>query len=296
MFHFIPFLLLVVPIFYGVIGYLKNKNSSKEPNQNKNWASSTAVFNSAVLYALSFNLIFFIQELFLALGKKWLGLRAYLYHNNHNWDGTHPMEGLAQGLGALAILIFGVIVFQLTKVVKQTSWLYVFLVWLSFQGFAQSLPQFITAFIARDTDTGQAFTYLKIGDTLGLLISIICTFLMLYICAVYSKIFLRISPNHSTLFNAFSKFRYLFGIIILGSLLGAVICIPFRIMPLDRAIMPFMVTLISVPMIWAYAWKASPGKVNNNVINHKTALVPISILFLLLLFFQLVLAKGVVIE
>lgn len=296
LFHFTPFLLLIVPIIYGLTGYLKNKNSSNTISKFQSKASFTAIINSAVLYALSFNIIFFIQELFLALGKKWLGLKAYLYHNNHNWDGTHPMQGLAQGLGALAILIFGVIVFGFIRAAKKTSWIYVFLVWLSFEGFAQSIPQFITAFIAKDTDTGQAFTYLKIGEPSGILISIACIFFMLYVCSIYSKLFLNMSSSHSVDSNAFSKFKYLFGAVILASFLGAIICIPFRIMPWNRAVMPFMVTLISVPMIWAYGWRIKSNKGHDNMINHKIAILPIFFLLLVLFFFQLVLAKGLIIQ
>jgi hypothetical protein len=68
-----------------------------------------------VLYALAFNIIFFIQELFLALGKRWLGLKAVLYHNNHNWYGEHPMDDLAQGYGAVAIFITAVICFIIAE-------------------------------------------------------------------------------------------------------------------------------------------------------------------------------------
>jgi hypothetical protein len=84
--------------------------------------------------------------------------------------------------------------------------------------------------------------------------------------------------------------------VIIASFLGAMICIPFRIMPWTRAVTPFMVTLISVPMIWTYGWKVSPVKVVDNIINHKIVLLPILILLLLLVFFQLVLAKGLVIN
>jgi hypothetical protein len=36
----------------------------------------SVVVKSSILYALAYNLIFFIQELFLTLGKKWIGLKA----------------------------------------------------------------------------------------------------------------------------------------------------------------------------------------------------------------------------
>ena len=84
--------LIAVPILLGVVNFFKNRRSASEEKQ----AYFAALINSAVMFALAFNLIFFFQELFLVLGKKALGLTAYLYHNNHSWDGSHPMENLIQ--------------------------------------------------------------------------------------------------------------------------------------------------------------------------------------------------------
>ena len=88
--HLLPLALLVVPLIWGIYGFLRSRKQTIIPATNlvpsPFWP---VVINSAVLYALAFNLIFFIQELFLTLGKRWLGLKAVLYHNNHNWFGTH---------------------------------------------------------------------------------------------------------------------------------------------------------------------------------------------------------------
>ena len=59
---------------------------------------------SALLYTLAYNLTFFIQELFLVVPKALTpGLRPTLFHNNHTWQGDHPLASLFQGTGALAI-------------------------------------------------------------------------------------------------------------------------------------------------------------------------------------------------
>lgn len=56
------------------------------------------ILNSAVVYALSYNLIFFIQELFLVVPKALTsGLRPTLFHNNHTWSGDNPVAALLQG-------------------------------------------------------------------------------------------------------------------------------------------------------------------------------------------------------
>lgn len=294
-FHLIPFLLLLVALLYGITGYFKHRAAFRNGTamQHIKDASAITVINMAVLFSLGFNIVFFVQELFLALGKRWLGLTAYLFHNNHNWDGSHPKESLAQGLGAVAIFIFAIVLLPLLKFAKKSSWQYVFLLWLSFLGFAQSLPQFISAFVVKRTDTGQAFTYLQLSDTAGLLISLAGVFLMLWIAAKYSKMFLSLS-GPAVAASVPARFSFLFRFVFLAAILGSVLCIPYRILPWSRAILPFMVTLNVMPMVWAYGWKVRDVKTHENIIHDRILAWPVLFALLMLLFFQLVLARGVV--
>ena len=218
--HFLPLLLLVIPLFWGLYGYFRSRKEIKHSFEKKG-TSLPLIVNSAVLYALAFNVIFFIQELFLALGKKWLGLKAYLYHNNHSWDGNHPMESLAQGYGATAIFITGLIcLFIARRIKRSTHWLQLFFLWLAFEGLAQSLPQFITAAGAPDTDTGQAYTYLAIPEKLGLLISVAGLILMLATAIAYSRYLLQLAPSGEYVSTGLRRFNYL--------LHAAVTCITAR--------------------------------------------------------------------
>ena len=292
--HLLPFSLLLIPLIWGLYGFFKTRREEKSILSIQETSPAFVIINSAVLYALAFNVIFFIQELFLALGKRWLGLQATLYHNNHNWEGTHPMESLAQGYGAAAIFITGLICLFLANRTKQSwHWTHVFLLWLAFQGLVQSIPQFITAKIAPDTDTGQAFTYLGIGEVLGTFISIAGILAMLYIGILFSKYLLRLSPFIEQINTASGRFGYLFRVALLASLVGIILIIPFRIMPWDRALAPVMVTLISIPMVFANGWKTKVANTINSDVNKKLLIVPIVLLLIVLLVFQLVLAKGV---
>ena len=292
--HMLPFSLLVIPVMWGLYGYFKTRKETIHSEVGKPANSWRLIINSAVLYALAFNIIFFIQELFLALGKKWLGLKAYLYHNNHNWEGSHPLEGLAQGYGAVAIFITGVIcLFTARRIKSSRHWLQLFFLWMAFQGLAQSLPQFITAAMAPDTDTGQAYTYLGITNTVGMLISIAGIILMLLTGTAYSRYLLQLAPSNNNIDLAYRRFNYLFRIALAASVIGLMLIIPFRIMPWNRALAPVMVLLISVPMIFANAWKSKPGYTINSEVNKKIFVIPILFLVILLLIFQLILAKGV---
>jgi len=292
--HFLPFLLLLVPLVWGLYGYFKTRNSPGKALPADQSSSTNLIINSAVLYALAFNVIFFIQELFLALGKRWLGLKATLYHNNHNWEGNHPMESLAKGYGAAAIFVTGLLFLFIANLTKRSAhWTHVFILWLAFQGLAQSIPQFITGKVAADTDTGQAFTYLGIGEGLGLIISIAGIIAMLYLCMLFSKYFLRLAPSVLSVHTASARFGYLFRIAVLASVTGLVLITPFRIMPWDRAIAPVMVTLISIPMVFAHGWYVTITETINSRVHNKIFIIPVVLLLVVLLIFQLVLAKGV---
>lgn len=289
--HLLPLLLLLIPVLWGLYGFIKKRGTSK----NKiNYPGFALIINSALLYALAFNIIFFIQELFLALGKRWLGLKAVLYHNNHNWYGEHPKDDLAQGYGAVAIFITAIICFIIARSMKDLKhWIQLFFLWMSFQGFAQSIPQFITAFMAPDTDTGQAFTYLGLSQTTGWIISFAGIITMLVIGALFAKYLLQLAPSGSITENTGSRFGYLFRIAFIASVIGIILIIPFRIMPWGRASAPVFVTLLSIPMIFAHAWKIKPLVPVNSDVNRKIFFLPVILLVILLLIFQLILAKGV---
>lgn len=147
--------------------------------------------------------------------------------------------------------------------------------------------------IATDTDTGQAFTYLGIGDGLGLFISAACIILMLWLGILFSRFLLQLAPVKGDTVTASGRFGYLWKIAVLASLLGIILIIPFRIMPWNRALAPVFVTLLSVPILFSNAWKLKGSKTLDNEVNEKIFLLPIIFLVVLLLIFQLVLAKGI---
>lgn len=291
---------VVMSLFYGwivlaLIGWISVSGSKQRHAIPKTgWA---VAINSAVLYALAFNIIFFIQELFLALGKYWLGLKAVLYHNNHNWFGDHPKELLAQGYGALAIFILGILLAIVFFAMKQnTGWVKLFVFWLAYQGLMQSLPQFGTAVIARDTDTGQAFTYLGWSDTAGYVLLWTSFLLVITISMYASGVLLKMAPSARHTETGRSRFAYLFRIAFMAGIIGMGLILPFRVPPLDRALAPVMVTMFSVPWIFANAWQAKKTPTRPNAVNEKVYMLPVIMLVMLLLVFQLVLRPGIVLQ
>ena len=107
-----PALLLVLvigPLGLAVAGILSARHAPAAPDRSGqvNWRLP---LGSALLYTLAFNATYFVQELFLVLPKALLpGVHATLFHNNHRWEGDHPLTALFQGTGAVAILLTGTV-------------------------------------------------------------------------------------------------------------------------------------------------------------------------------------------
>ena len=290
--HILFALLLTGPIVLGIRNILQNR---KLPHPVR-----TAVFptllNSAILYALAYNIIFFIQELFLVLGKKSLGLTAYLYHNNHDWDGQHEMTSLMQGTGALSILIVGLFFLGLFQMIRRSKSIWkVFVLWLAFHGLIQALNQVMAVAFAPQTDVGQAFVkYLNLPNTYIILFSVISILLIVLICRWMTRPFLEMASNELDTTNPKAKLRYIRIIAVGGAVLGSIFIIPFRLPPAEQLLGLFDIFSISIPWIWATAASVQHVQINSNRIKEKVFWLPIIILILLLGIFQFILAPGIV--
>src|SRR5262245_25411231 len=89
---------VVGPLLLGFAGLLRARRAPCTVAASP-WEWNLTL-RSALLYVLAFNLTFFIQELFLVLPKALTpGLHPTLFHNNHQWEGVHPLANLFQGTG-----------------------------------------------------------------------------------------------------------------------------------------------------------------------------------------------------
>ena len=151
-----------------------------------------------MLYALSYNIIYFIQELFLALGKQWIGLTAYLYHNNHNWEGSDPRDQLMQGSGALAIFILGIILLFVYWLMRDSrSWWTLFVLWLTHHALIQSLPQLSTAPMDPGSDTGQAMVYLDMPGAVNIALAAASMLAIIGLSYLFQQIFLALRTRRT---------------------------------------------------------------------------------------------------
>jgi hypothetical protein len=289
-------MLLAGPIALALWGYFKWKNIPIRQDDAR-WNKIPTLINSSVLYALAYNIIYFIQELFLALGKKWIGLKAYLYHNNHNWVGEDPRDDLMQGLGALVILLLGILLLVLFfRIRKSSHWTNLFVLWLAHHGLIQALPQLSSVPMDRNSDVGQAITYLQLGTTADYIISYTSIIAIIALAYGFSRWFMQFTPVHSTPDHGIKRFRSIFYLVLLPAVIGTIILFPYRIMPINRYQMTVMLLLVCVPSIFAFSWLVKGIKPVENEVNHKILVTPIVLSILILVFFQLILAPGVVLE
>ena len=284
-------LLIAGPIVLGIINYLQNKVHAKPEKTGQ----LNALINSAVLYAIAYNVMFFLQELFLVLGKKALGLTAYLYHNNHDWVGSHPMTSLMQGSGALAIFAIGLAFCLLLRFIRSSKSIWKLLViWLAFHGLVQSVPQVMIAAFDQNTDVGQALgVYLAFGPTLLGVLGALSIVAMVLICISFSRPLLELASSEAGIDNPKSRLRFLRNIAALAAFTACILVIPFRVPPMTQMIGPFILLLFSIPWTWSIAGRIENVEPTANDINERIRWEPILVLVALLLVFRLVLAPGI---
>jgi hypothetical protein len=84
--------ILVGPLILGLAGWANGRRAASDLPLHGPWRPAIV---SALLYTLAFSLTFLIQELFLVLPKALTPcLRPTLLHNNHSWEGEHPLAAL----------------------------------------------------------------------------------------------------------------------------------------------------------------------------------------------------------
>jgi hypothetical protein len=289
--------LVVGPLLLGVRGSSAAGRTSVDavPGPAPPWDWKLTI-TSAPLYALAFNVIFFIQELFLVIPKALTpGLRPILFHNNHTWTGENPLASLFQGTGALAIFVTGLICALLLKRgVARSSSARLFLIWMAYNGFLQSLPQVVIGSVEPRNDVGMAMDYLrfsvaaKTAAALAALVAIAAAALFL------RGPLLSLAENADDIASPRARTRFMFRVAIVPALASIPLIIPFRVPRnwVEVVAVPVVVTVIGIAWIQAGAW-AAVGEKASGTLNSRSIAYAFSTLLILLLVFQFVLRPGV---
>lgn len=289
-------ILVAGPLFLAVQGLnIARRKPAGEPDRAGCWDWKLTI-TSALLYALAFNLIFFIQELFLVLPKALTpGLRPTLFHNNHRWEGDNPLASLFQGTGALATLITGLIcAFLLKRQVGRSSAMRLFLIWMAYNGFMQSLPQVVVGSIEPQNDVGMAMEYLQFGAPAKTAAAFVA---LIAIAAAALKLrgpLLSLAEKPDDIATGRARTAFMLRVAAVPALAAILLIIPFRIPRnwVEVVAVPVVVTIIGVAWIQAGAW-AVEGVKAQGTLGSKSAAYACGALLILLLIFQCVLRPGI---
>lgn len=251
---------------------------------------------SALLYVLAFNLTFFIQELFLVLPKALTpGLRPTLFHNNHSWEGGHPLAKLFQGTGAVATFLTAVVcAVLLGRESRRSNTVRLWLLWMAYCGFFMSLPQVVVGAIIPQNDVGMAMDYLGLGVTAKTVAAVVALAMIPPLALWLTRQLLSLAESPADVADAKARTRYIFQVATLPALVANVLIIPFRVPRewIEVIIVPAVVTLVGIIWMQAGAWRmtaVNPG----GRLGDRSILYSFAAVLVLLLLFQLVLRPGV---
>jgi hypothetical protein len=285
------------PLVLGICGSRGLSVAGKHKHTDENSACGAPwvlVINSAVLYALAYNLTFLLQELSLVIPKAIYGLQPILYHNNHRWLGSDPIEDLLQGSGALATLISGLLFCGiLSRQSKSQSLFKLFSIWMVYQGLTQSLHQFAFVVLNPDGDVADALDYLGVGEIWRYSLAIAALGGLVFVGLLLTRPLLEFAPSSRHAATPSCRTRLVSQIGTLSALCGVVLIIPFRIPPIQQIEGPVLVLLF--PLLWtlANAWRVKDAQPVANTANQKVSWILVAASVGLLAVFRLWLAPGV---
>jgi hypothetical protein len=293
----VALVLVAGPLLLGLTGLVRARHvpaeAAPEPAMPWNWKLT---INSALLYALAFNLTFFIQELFLVLPKALTpGLRPTLFHNNHSWEGENPLASLFQGTGALAIFLTGVAcALFLRRGAGRSSTVRLFFIWMTYNGFFQSLPQVVIGALSPRNDVGMAMDYLGLGATAKTMSAFVALAAIPPTALWLRSPLLSLAEDPARIASARARTRFVFHVATLPALTAILLIIPFRVPRelVEVVMLPVVVTVIGIAWIQAGAWRVS-GMATAGGSGAGPIAYPLGALLILLLVFHLLLRPGV---
>jgi len=285
------------PLLLGLTGLIAARrapaDAAPDPAMPWNWK---LIVTSALLYTLAFNVTFFIQELFLVLPKALTpGLRPTLFHNNHGWEGDNPVASLLQGTGALAIFLTGIAcALLLRRGSGRSSTIRLFLIWMTYNGFFQSLPQVIIGAIEPENDVGMSMDYLHLGAAAKTAAAFVALATIPLVSLWLTRPLLSLAQDPAHIAGPRARTRFVFQVATLPALTAILLIIPFRVPRhwVEVVMVPVVVTVIGIAWLQAGAWRASRARVGSGL-GAGSITYPLGAVLILLLVFQLLLRPGV---
>jgi hypothetical protein len=290
-------ILIIGPLLLGLSGcvhaYRVPPHDGLRQEPPWNWRLSAL---SALLYAIAFNLTFFIQELFLVLPKAFTpGVRATLYHNNHTWQGDNPLAELFQGTGALAILVCGAVCLAaLRPTPPRSAARQLFVIWMAYSGLLQALPQMVLGAVSSASDVGMALHYLQLSRPARTVLALAALVAIPLVSLRLARALLRLADDATRVAHSRARTRFVLRLATLPALFAILLILPFRVpRELSEVVLPpVVVTAIGIGWMQAGAWRLHESPVLNRP-RPLSLGYPLVVLIAMLLVFQLVLRRGI---
>jgi len=242
---------LALPTLWSLIALVRSPRPSG-PRAAWDWRLS---LDSALAYTLAFNVIFFVQELFLVVPKALTpGLQPVLFHNNHDWSGQNPLAELFQGTGALATVVVGLAfgVWASARPPRSRA-LRLVVTWTALLGLLEALPQVVIGTVIPQNDVGRAMTYLGMGIPAKIAASVAAMAAIAFACGWIAPHLMSFSPAAEAQ-DPRGRARTVLRFAALPALVAVPLIVPFRLpgIPLEILFPPLVATVTAA--IWLQAW------------------------------------------
>jgi hypothetical protein len=290
----IAVVLVLAPLALGVAGWLRARRESRAmPPVRMDWRLAVA---STLLYVLAFNLVFFLQELFLVLPKALTpGLRATLYHNNHTWTGDNPVAALFQGTGVVATLLAGLgcLAWLRSSRAPRAPAARLFLAWMAYCGCLMALPQVVAGALLPGSDVGMAMGYLQLGVATKTTAALLALAAIPAVALALRRPLLEFADDAARIDHARARTRFAFHVATLPALAAIALIVPFRVPrdPVEVLVVPLVVSCVGIAWIQAGAWRVDDARASGSRIGGIGWIAAAAVA--LLLVFQLVLRPGI---
>jgi len=285
------------PLVLGIVGIARSGRHSavaSVPIARTRWDWRLSV-SSGLLYVLAFNLTFLLQEIFLVLPKAAVpGLTPTLFHNNRTWTGDHPLVGLLQGSGALAILLIGLMaLLSLRWSTKRSITTQLLLVWMAYHGLFQSLSQVVVGALNPGNDVGMAMTHLALSEGEKVVLAVVALALLVPVAFALARHCLALATPEGVVGTPGARARIVLQVVTVPALTGILLIIPFR-MPrgwIEVALLPAIITWLGVSWMQAGAWRLQVAPASGR--RQFSIAIPLGSLLALFVLFQTYLRAGV---
>lgn len=287
--------LVVGPLLLGLAGFLNARRSPAAQGEPARRSTAKLAVASALLYTLAFNLTFFIQELFLVVPKALTpGLRPTLFHNNHRWDGEHPLAALFQGTGALATFVVAAacLVVLRRDVVRSPAWR-LWLIWMAYCGFFMALPQVVVGALSAGSDLGMAMGYFQLGTTTKTAAALVALAAIPLLALMLLQSLLGLAAQ-AAVGSAGARTWFVCKIALFPMLVANLLIVLFRVPRewIEVIVVPAVVTLVGLGWLLAGAWRVRDAQPIGDAAAPSLAW-PLGLVIVLLAIFQLLLRPGI---